>query len=97
QLFLLLPTTKIRTKKNFRIIKQLVLKTLGVGDSGYNLCLWAIAKLLKNKYLRLFSFYFHTLTQQRRLRKETNLNPISTIQVFLILISPNHSYFFSQL
>ncbi len=32
---------------------------------GYDLYLLAIAELLNNKYLRLFSFYFHTLIQQR--------------------------------
>ena len=37
-----------------------------VADFGYHLYLLAIAKLLNDKYLRLFSFYFYTLIQQRR-------------------------------
>ncbi|NER05057.1 MAG: hypothetical protein F6K17_21895 [Okeania sp. SIO3C4] len=37
----------------------------GIPDFGYDLYLLAIAKLLNNKYLRLFSFYFHSLIQQR--------------------------------
>ncbi len=37
----------------------------GVDDFWYGLYLLAIAKLLNNKYLRLFSFYFDTLIQQR--------------------------------
>ncbi|OZH52680.1 hypothetical protein AFK68_22780 [Hydrocoleum sp. CS-953] len=38
----------------------------GVADFGYNFYLLAIAKLLNDTYLRLFSFYFHTLIQQRQ-------------------------------
>ncbi|MGD1805085.1 tetratricopeptide repeat protein, partial [Dapis sp. BLCC M126] len=37
---------------------------LGIADFGYDLYLLAIAQLLNEKYLRLFSFYFHTLIQQ---------------------------------
>ena len=33
---------------------------------GYDLYLLAINKLLNDKYLKLFSFYFHTLIQQRQ-------------------------------
>ncbi len=33
---------------------------------GYDLYFLVVAKLLNNKYLRLFNFYFHTLIQQRR-------------------------------
>ena len=40
-------------------------KNSGVADFMYDLYLLAIAKLLNNKYLRLFGFYFHTLIQQR--------------------------------
>ncbi|NEQ39226.1 MAG: UDP-N-acetylmuramate--L-alanine ligase [Okeania sp. SIO3I5] len=39
----------------------------GVPNFGYDLYLLAIAKLLNNKYLRLLSFYFHTLIEQRRI------------------------------
>ncbi|MDJ0556628.1 MAG: DUF6232 family protein [Microcoleaceae cyanobacterium MO_207.B10] len=39
----------------------------GVADFRYDLYLLAITKLLNNKYLRLFGFYFHTLIQQRRI------------------------------
>ncbi len=42
----------------------------GVADFGYDLYFLAIAKLLNNKYLRLLSFYFHTLIQQRQKEKE---------------------------
>ncbi|MGD1805146.1 ATP-dependent nuclease [Dapis sp. BLCC M126] len=35
-------------------------------SNSYDLYLLAIAKLLNDKYLRLFSFYFHSLIQQRK-------------------------------
>jgi tetratricopeptide (TPR) repeat protein len=37
---------------------------LGVADFGYDLYLLAVAKLLNDKFLRLFVFYFHTLIRQ---------------------------------
>lgn len=39
-------------------------RDLGIADFGYDLYLLAIAKLLNDKYLRLFSFYFYTLIPQ---------------------------------
>lgn len=40
---------------------------LSVTDFEYDLYFLEIAKLLNKKYLRLFSFYFHTWIQQRRI------------------------------
>jgi len=37
---------------------------LGVTDFGYDLYLLVVAKLLNDRFLRLFSLYFHTLVQQ---------------------------------
>ncbi len=38
----------------------------GVADFGYDFYFLVVPKLLNNKYLRLFNFYFHTLIQQRQ-------------------------------
>ncbi|MGK7896777.1 MAG: P-loop NTPase fold protein, partial [Xenococcus sp. (in: cyanobacteria)] len=38
----------------------------GVADFVYDFYLLAITKLLNDRYFRLFSFYFHTLIQQRQ-------------------------------
>jgi CheY-like chemotaxis protein len=39
--------------------------SLGVSKFGYNLYLLVVAKLLNNKYSRLFNFHFYTLINQR--------------------------------
>uniref|UniRef100_UPI0025CB8F2D hypothetical protein n=1 Tax=Okeania sp. SIO2F4 TaxID=2607790 RepID=UPI0025CB8F2D len=52
-------------KKVLLVAENQILLVTSVANFGYDLYLLAIAKLLNNKYLRLFSFYFHTLTQQR--------------------------------
>ncbi|NER02097.1 MAG: tetratricopeptide repeat protein [Okeania sp. SIO3C4] len=53
----------------------------GVADFGYDLYLLAIAKLLNNKYLRLFSLYFHILIQQRPKQKHSlNFKNLFAIQ-----------------
>jgi uncharacterized protein YjbI with pentapeptide repeats len=47
-----------------KLVEQLGLATkMDIVDSGYNLYLLAIAKLLNSKYSRLLSFYFHALIQ----------------------------------
>ncbi|NEQ38078.1 MAG: SUMF1/EgtB/PvdO family nonheme iron enzyme [Okeania sp. SIO3I5] len=49
-----------------------------VADFGYYLYFWVVAKLLNNKYFKLFSFHFHTLIQQRR--KTVAAKPQSQLQ-----------------
>ncbi len=50
-------------------IRSRVIKFFWVADFCYDLYLLIITKLLNNKYLRLFNFYFHTLIQQRQFFK----------------------------
>ena len=48
-----------------RVVYRANVSYFGVADFGYDLYFLAVAKLLNNKYLKLFSFDFHTLIQQR--------------------------------
>ncbi|GGA44730.1 hypothetical protein [Okeania sp. KiyG1] len=70
---------ELRWKKNHKGYQVLVLSEADfipdfqpVGpDFCHNLYLLTIAQLLNDKYLRLFSFYFHALIQQSRKTWET--------------------------
>ncbi|MGD1804657.1 hypothetical protein ACP6PL_04340 [Dapis sp. BLCC M126] len=75
---------ELRWKKNQKGYQVLVLTKadfihdfIPVGtDFSYYLYLLAIAQLLNDKYLKLFSFYFHTLSHKHRKTWETKTRSV---------------------